>query len=229
MSGILVVVRHGQSRFNKLNIFTGWLDAPLSEQGIKEAHSVARHCEKFDYDVAFTSSLKRAHETLSVILSKQNKIGVFVHEAGGHYNIPDDLDPKLAKKILRVYASEALNERAYGALQGMDKQKAIKTYGEPQVQKWRRGFSDRPSGGESLKDVYERIVPYFEKMIMPGLSRGKTILTVSHGNTLRALVKYLENIDDDKISFVELPLGYPLVYEFSGGQAKRTEGEYMVI
>ncbi len=227
MKGKLVIVRHGQSRFNQLNIFTGWLDVPLSEQGIKEAHTVAAHCEHFDYDAVFTSSLKRAHETLSVILSKQNKIGVFLHEGSSQYNIPDNLDPELSNKILEVYSDEALNERDYGVLQGMNKKRAAQIYGELQVFKWRRGFSDKPPRGESLKDVYERVVPYIEKKVMPRLERGETILMVSHGNTLRAVVKYLENIEDDKVPYVNLPLGYPLAYEYDGGEVKRIEGDYI--
>lgn len=220
-------MRHGQSRFNKLNIFTGWLDVPLSEQGIKEAHSVAAHCEHFDYDAVFTSRLKRAHETLSVILSKQNKIGVFLHEESDRYNIPDSLDAKLSDEILRVYSAEDLNERAYGTLQGMNRKTAIQVYGRPQVFKWRRGFLDKPPQGESLKDVYERVVPYFKRAIMPRIRRGETILIVGHGNTLRVVVKYLENIEDDKIPFVNLPLGYPLVYEYKGGKIERIEGKYV--
>lgn len=226
MNGKLIIVRHGQSRFNQLNIFTGWLDVPLSEEGIKEAHNVAAHCEHFDYDAVFTSRLKRAHETLSVILSKQDKIGIFLHEGNDQYNIPDNLEPELSKKILRVYSDEALNERAYGALQGINKEKATQTYGASQVFKWRRGFSERPPQGESLKDVYGRVVPYIEKVVMPRLERGETILIVSHGNTLRAVVKYLENIEDDKIPFVNLPLGYPLVYEYRDQRVKRIEGDY---
>lgn len=224
--GTLVIVRHGQSRFNELNIFTGWLDVPLSEQGIKEAHNVANHCENFDYDAVFTSHLKRAHETLSVILSKQKKIGVFQHQSDKQYNISGDIDSKMNNKILSVYTNKALNERAYGTLQGKDKEKAAETYGESQVFKWRRGFSDRPPQGESLKDVYDRVVPYLNKTVIPRLESGETVLVVSHGNTLRALIKFLENIEDDKIPYVNLPLGHPLVYEYKDGNIKRTEGEY---
>ncbi len=225
--GTLVIVRHGQSRFNELNIFTGWLDVPLSEKGISEAHKVTEHCKNFDYDVIFTSKLKRAHETLSVILSKQNKIGLFLHGGDKNYSIPDNLDPELSEKILIVYSDEALNERAYGALQGMNKEKASQIYGELQVFKWRRGFTDKPPQGESLKDVYERAVPYIERVVIPRLKHGETILIVGHGNTLRAVIKYLENIEDNEISFIELPLGHPLVYEYKSGKIIRTEGEYV--
>lgn len=224
--GTLVIVRHGQSRFNELNIFTGWLDVPLSEKGMKQAHNVSNHCENFDYDVVFTSRLKRAHETLSVILSKQKRIGVFQHQSDKNYDVPDDIDTKLNNKILKVYMHEALNERSYGALQGMDKEKARKTYGEPQVFKWRRGYLDKPPQGENLKDVYKRTIPYFKSTIAPHLTKNETVLIVGHGNTLRALIKFLENIEDAKIPFVNLPLGRPLVYEFEDGKISRIEGEY---
>lgn len=226
--GTLVLVRHGQSRFNELNIFAGWLDVSLSEKGIRQAHRVAEHCKHFDYDAVFTSHLKRAHETLTVILSKQNKIGVFQHESDERYDIPNEIDPNLNKKILKVYSNRALNERAYGDLQGMNKGKALKTYGKGQMSKWRRGFSDRPPRGESLEDVYKRVILYIEREIMPHLKSGETILIVSHGNTLRAIVKYLEDIDDDKIPFISLPLGQPLVYEYDNGDMKRTDGEYIM-
>lgn len=226
--GKLVIVRHGQSRFNKMNLFTGWLDVPLSEKGIREAHKVAEHCKNFDYDTVFTSQLKRTHETLSVILSKQNKVGIFLHDGDKKYSIPDNLDSKLSEKILIVYTNEALNERAYGALQGMNKKKATEIYSESQVFKWRRGFTDKPPQGESLKDVYERAIPYIERMVIPRLKHGETILIVGHGNTLRAVIKYLENIEDNKISFIELSLGHPLVYEYKSGKIERVEGEYIV-
>ncbi|MBU0978550.1 MAG: 2,3-diphosphoglycerate-dependent phosphoglycerate mutase [Patescibacteria group bacterium] len=226
--GTLVIVRHGQSRFNELNIFTGWLDVPLSEQGIREAHKVADHCENFNYDAVFTSHLKRAHDTLMIILSKQKKIGVFQHQSDKRYDISNDMDPKLNNRIFRVYTVQDLNERAYGALQGIDKDMATKTYGKLQVFKWRRGFTDKPPQGESLKEVYERITPFFKRTITPLLKRGKTILIVGHGNTLRALVKYLENIEDNEIQFVNLPLGHPLVYEYKEGRVNRVEGEYIV-
>lgn len=226
--GTLVLVRHGQSRFNELNIFAGWLDVSLSEKGIRQAHIVAEHCKHFDYDVVFTSHLKRAHETLTVILSKQSKIGIFQHESDERYNVESDIDSDLSKKILKVFSDRALNERAYGVLQGMDKGKAVEIYGKEQISKWRRGFSDKPPQGESLKDVTKRIVTYIEKDVMSHLKQGETILVVSHGNTLRALVKYLENIDDDKIRFISLPLGRPLVYEYNNGEIKRVEGKYIV-
>lgn len=224
--GILVLVRHGESRFNELNLFTGWIDVSLTEGGIKEAHQVASHCEQFDYDAAFTSHLERAHETLLIILPYQKKIGVFQHQSDEKYNIIKKISAKFREKILPIFSSRALNERMYGTLQGMNKDAASKIYGHSQVYQWRRGFKMKPPKGESLEDVYKRVIPYFEKMIMPRLKRGETNLIVGHGNTLRAIIKFLENIEDDKISLVNLPLGRPLVYEYKNGDFKRTEGIY---
>lgn len=224
--GTLVIVRHGQSRFNELNIFTGWLDVPLSEKGIEEAHKVAEHCMRFDYDKVFTSELKRAHETLTIILSKQSKVGIFYHSDRRYLPAAENENPRI--KLLKIYTSEALNERSYGTLQGMDKDKVRKAYGEQQVSIWRRSFEARPPEGESLKDVYERVVPYYEKDVVPSLEKGETDLLVGHGNNLRALIKHLENIADDQIPFIDLPLGTPLVYQYKDGKIVRTEGSYQL-
>lgn len=223
--GYLVLVRHGESRLNKLNRFTGWIDIPLSEAGIKEASQCAEHCRRFDYHAAFTSHLERAHETLLIILSHQRRIGVFQHE-DKRYNGLTYAPPEFIKKTFPIFADIQLNERAYGELQGLNKNTAARTYGKSQVLQWRRGFKDRPPKGESLKDVYERVIPYFEKEIHPRVNRGETILIAAHGNTLRAVIKFLEHIDDDQIPFVDLPTAHPLVYSCIKDQFTRIEGEY---
>lgn len=225
-NGILVLVRHGETLFNKLNLFTGWIDVPLTEEGIKEGHRVASHCQQFNYDAAFTSHLERARETLLIILSRQQKMGMFQHNNKRWYDMIKVIPTILNKQILPIYSSEALNERAYGALQGMNKDKATKIYGASQIFKWRRGFSSKPPQGESLKDVYRRSVRYFNKMIIPRLKRGETNLIVSHGNTLRAIIKYMEDIEDVKISLIDLPFASPLVYEYKNNRFSRIEGTY---
>ncbi len=226
-NGILVLIRHGESLFNKLNLFTGWIDVPLTKNGIKEAQQVASHCQSFNYDAAFSSDLERAHETLLIILSCQKKIGIFQHQSNKWYTFPKNTLSQFNKKILPIYPSKAFNERAYGILQGMNKKEAAKKYSKPQIFKWRRGYNNRPPQGESLEDVYKRAVPHFEKMIMPRLKCGEANLIVSHGNTLRAIIKYIENIDDNKIPFVNLPFASPLVYEYNKiAGFKRIEGTY---
>lgn len=224
--GTLVLVRHGESRFNTLNLFTGWIDVPLSVVGIAEATRAAKHCQQFDYDAAFTSHLERAHETLLVILSKQKKVGLFQHESDVRYTISSGASTELAKKTLPIFTSRKLNERAYGVLQGVNKQSAIRTYGKKKVLAWRRGFGERPPNGESLKDVFRRVVGYFKKNIHPRIVKGETVLVVGHGNTLRAIIKYLEKIDDKNISFVDLPFAHPLVYTCVDDRFSRVGGSY---
>lgn len=224
--GTLVLIRHGESRLNKLNVFTGWIDVALSELGIKEAQDVATHCQHYNYDAAFTSHLERAHETLLIILSKQEKIGVFQHESHPKYDVGDHAPQSFHKKVLPIYSSRALNERYYGDLQGLNKNMAAKKYGKEKVFEWRRGFKARPPKGESLKDVYQRVIPYFEERILPYLKDGKSILVAGHGNTLRAVIKFIEEIDDKKIALVDLPFGHPIVYEFSKSKFVRTGGQF---
>jgi len=223
---MLILVRHGESRLNESNRFTGWLDIPLNKKGFDEAHQVADHCKQFDYDVAFTSHLERAHATLLVILSHQKKIGIFQHEADSRYNQYSEAPADFIQETFPVFMSENLNERSYGNLQGMNKEIASTQLGAEKVFEWRRGFKSKPPGGESLEDVYNRVVPYFEEYIQPRIKRGEKVLIVAHGNTLRAMIKFLEHIDDEKIPFVDLPTGNPLVYSYIGDHFTRVEGEY---
>lgn len=225
-NGRLVLVRHGESSFNKLNLFTGWVDVPLTEEGIKEAQAVAEHCGQFTYDVAFTSHLERAHETLLIILAQQKKMGVFFHDSDHRYNIQQAVLEECNQEILPIYSSRALNERAYGVLQGMNKTKAIEIYGANQIMEWRRGFNVRPPEGESLAEVFTRAVHYFDIMILPRIARGESCLLVGHGNTLRAIIKHVEQITDDHIPLINLPFATPLVYSYHAPDFKRISGEY---
>ncbi len=224
--GKLVLVRHGESRLNKHDVFTGWLDPSLSELGIKEAENVAEHCLDFDYEVAFTSNLERAHETLSIILSKQSKIGLFQHDKNSQYEVSSLIMEKMKNEILPIYPVEELNERYYGQLQGLNKTEVVAEYGDEIVLQWRRSYAERPPGGESLEDVYLRVVPFFNVTIFPLLIEGMQVLVVGHGNTLRALMKHIENITDDDIAFVDLPFAHPLVYDYKHSGLVRIEGEY---
>ncbi|MDP2630196.1 MAG: histidine phosphatase family protein [Candidatus Uhrbacteria bacterium] len=226
--GTLVLVRHGESRFNMLNLFTGWIDVPLSVAGIQEAQAAARHCRQFNYDVSFTSYLERAHETLLVILSQQKKIGVFQHERGSRYAMIYNTSSEPRKDILPIITVKDLNERAYGALQGMNKNTAQRLYGKENVYAWRRGYRERPPQGESLRDVFERVITYFVINIHPRILQGETVLIVGHGNTLRAIVKFLEKIDDEKIASIDLPFAHPLIYTCAHNKFARIEGAYTV-
>ena len=213
----LILVRHGQSRWNLENRFAGWVDVPLSEKGILEAMDCAEELADVQLDVAFTSKLSRAQETLFLILAKQKKTGIFLHESkkrdewSYHPERFDDSE-------IPIYSSEHLNERYYGKLQGQNKQEAKQFYGEEQVFIWRRSYDVQPPGGESLKDTYERTIPYFKENIIPQLDDGKNVIITAHGNSLRSVVKYIENISDEDIPKLELATGKPLYYQFEKGE-----------
>lgn len=213
----LVLIRHGESEWNLENRFTGWTDVELSETGKKEAAEAGKTlvAEGYDFDVCYTSYLKRAIHTLNGVLLEMDR------------------------EWLPVYKSWKLNERHYGALQGLNKSETAKQYGEEQVKIWRRSFDITPPPlaeddernpkfatayrnedpalmplTESLATTIERVVPYFESEIKPQMAVGKRVLIAAHGNSLRALVKYFENMTADEILGVNIPTAIPLVYEF---------------
>jgi len=188
---VLVLVRHGQSLWNLENRFTGWKDVDITEKGEREAHLAGTLLKDIHFDKAFTSTLKRAQRTLSIILKESGK-----------ENLP-------------VIISTALNERSYGQLEGLNKAETALKYGEEQVHLWRRSYDIRPPGGESLKDTAERVIAYFEDQIVPLLKDEKNILIVAHGNSLRALIMHLQGYDPVKITTVEIPTGVPLKYQLN--------------
>ena len=187
--GRLVLLRHGESQWNLENRFTGWVDVPLSSRGIQEAKNAGEKLRPYRFDRAFTSVLQRANETLRLAL-----------EVIGQTTIPTERD-------------QALNERMYGDLQGLDKAETAKKYGEDQVKIWRRSYDVRPPGGESLKDTAERVLPYYDEAIKPHLLAGDTILIAAHGNSLRALVMELEQLTKEQVLELNIPTGAPLLYE----------------
>ncbi len=213
----LVLVRHGESEWNKLNLFTGWTDVDLSEKGHEEAKAAGKllKAEGYDFDVCYTSYLKRAIHTLNHILDEMDRVW------------------------LPVNKTWKLNERHYGALQGLNKSETAEKYGEDQVKIWRRSFDVKPPvleendernpanqaiyAGvdkkelpltESLETTIERVVPYFENVIKKDMEAGKKVIIAAHGNSLRALVKYFDNMSKEEILGVNIPTGVPLVYEF---------------
>ncbi len=223
---LLVLVRHGESRWNVDNKFTGWVDVPLSQRGISEASACAKHCRAYEFDCAFTSRLERAHETLQIILGDQDRTGIVQH-TGVHSKYREWV--KYSNRMngdLPVYTSEHLNERYYGDLQGMKKQEADAKYGHDQVFRWRRGYADRPPQGESLKDTFRRVMPFVKKKILMKAEAGASVLLVAHGNTLRAIIKSLEGISDANIADVDLPEALPLVYRYERKKWKHVSGEY---
>lgn len=192
MQNALVLVRHGESQWNRLNMFTGWQDVDLSEEGVAEAHR-AGEMLKADgrrLDIAFTSTLKRAKNTLKIILSELDQ---------------DDLP---------IVQDAALNERDYGALMGLNKDEARKRWGEEQVHLWQRSYDAAPPGGESLKDTAARVLPFFDRRIVPELQAGKNVLIAAHGNSLRALVMQLDRLSPEQVIELNIGTGVPLIYRF---------------
>ena len=198
----LVIVRHGQSEWNALNKFTGWVNVDLAPKGIEEAKQAGETLKDLKFDAAFTSNLKRAQRTLDLIL-----------EGTDQTNIP-------------LTRNEALNERMYGDLQGMNKDEARERFGEEQIHIWRRSFDIPPPGGESLKGTADRVLPYYKAEIEPLLRSGKNLIIAAHGNSLRALIMHLENLSPEEILKTEVPTGKPRIYEFDG-DLNVTRAEYL--
>lgn len=187
----LVLVRHGQSEWNRLNLFTGWRDPDLTEKGVIEARWAGRvlRQEGLVFDLAFTSRLRRAQHTLDIILDEMGLEGV------------------------PVECDEALNERDYGQLSGLNKDEARTRFGEDRVKLWRRSYDVPPPGGESLKDTAARVLPYYERQIWPAVAHGKRVIVAAHGNSLRALIMRLEGLTGEEIIKRELATAAPLVYD----------------
>ena len=210
----MVLVRHGQSQWNLENRFTGWMDIPLSTKGSQEATSAGKKLRNMHFDTIYISHLLRAIQTLHYILLElqDKRIPIIYHEEQRihkweHYN--GDRNNEIP-----IYQSVDLAERYYGDLQGLNKAETMKKYGENQVHLWRRSYDVNPPNGESLKDTCERTLPYYKNHILPELQAGKTILIVAHGNSLRSITKYVENISDKDIPNVEIPTGVPIIYTF---------------
>ena len=187
--GKLVLVRHGQSQWNLENRFTGWVDVPITPLGESEARRAGRQLKGTRFDAAFTSELKRAQQTLALMVEE------------------------LGQPDLPVKRAQALNERHYGDLQGLDKGETAKRYGAEQVHVWRRSYDVRPPGGESLKDTAERTLPYFKAEILPLARAGKSVLVSAHGNSLRAIVMDLDGLTPEQIMALNIDTCRPIVYE----------------
>jgi len=209
----LVLVRHGQSVWNLQNRFTGWIDVPLSKKGIKEAQNAGKLLKDFKFDVAFTSTLIRAQDTLYEILNVNNnsKYFLWIHEDKSDW-YKKFKETKDDKDILKVYTSEKLNERYYGDLQGLNKEETIKKFGQIKVQLWRRSFDVPPPNGESLEMTAKRTIPYFKTNILKQLNAGKDVLVVAHGNSLRSIVMFIEDMSSEDIIEFEMTTGKPHIY-----------------
>ncbi len=222
----LVLVRHGQSRWNLSNRFTGWVDVPLSRDGIIEAEHCALHCARFDFNAAFASDLERAHETLLIVLSHQERTGIVQHDEDHQYLSWVRRSNICADDDVPIFTTKLLNERYYGSLQGLVKAQAEAKFGKDKVLAWRRGYTAKPPRGESLKDAHDRMRPYLVRNILPRVRRGETVIVTAHGNTLRAVIKHLEGISDERISSLDLPQAEPIVYEHRHGRFEHVAGDY---
>ncbi|MFA4930313.1 MAG: histidine phosphatase family protein [Patescibacteria group bacterium] len=214
----LVLVRHGESKWNLGNKFTGQIDVSISSRGVQQCFDLGDKIKDIKFDYGFASCLSRSKETMSLILSKMKVSGVFIDEHFSLYSWPDIEKYPSALRDIPIFTNCLLNERHYGDLQGMDKNEARQKYGEEIVYSWRRGFDQRPPGGESLLDVYNRTIPYFEKRVVPLLVEGNNVMISAHGNSLRSIIKYIENIADDKIPLLEIYTGQMISYELVNGR-----------
>ncbi len=184
----LIFVRHGQSTYNLENLFTGSIDAPLTHLGEEEAKLAGKKLLGFKFSRAYTSMLKRAQDSLRLILEE------------------------IQQAYIPIVCNAALNERMYGSLQGLNKAETAEKYGALQVEIWRRSYESRPPNGESLEDTFNRTVPFYKSEIEPRLKTDENILIVAHGNSLRALLMYLENISPKEIEKINIPTGIPRLY-----------------
>ena len=196
----LVLVRHGQSQLNMENRFSGWIDTPLSKTGKQEAHECAKRVSGFEFDAAYTSDMVRSKETLDIILKDIDQC-----------NVP-------------ITVSRTINERMYGNLQGKNKDEVRRIYGKEQVRIWRRSYDARPPGGESLADTAARALPFFKKRILADVKKGKNILVVAHGNSLRSIIMCLDKLTKKDVMELNISTGVPYVYEIDGrGHVKGKE------
>jgi len=198
---LLVLVRHGQSDWNLKNLFTGWRDVGLTEKGVAEARAAGKRlkAQGLHFDIALTSVLSRAQRTLDLVLEEM-----------GETNIT-------------VFKDQALNERDYGDLSGLNKDDARKKWGEEQVHIWRRSYDVAPPGGESLKDTAARVLPYYIQEILPRVLRGDNVIVVAHGNSLRALVMVLEKLDKTSILKREIATGVPIIYRLDADSTVKSK------
>jgi 2,3-bisphosphoglycerate-dependent phosphoglycerate mutase len=201
MAGTLVLVRHGQSEWNLKNLFTGWRDPDLTELGVEEATRAGKalKAKKIRFDLAFTSVLQRAQKTNALILGE------------------------LGQPRLKTIRDQALNERDYGDLSGLNKDDARKKWGEEQVHVWRRSYDVPPPGGESLKDTGARVWPYYIHTIQPQVLKGRTVLVTAHGNSLRALIMALDGLTPDEVVAMELATGVPVVYRLKDDSSVKSK------
>lgn len=220
----LVMLRHGQSEWNKRNIFTGWVDIPLTAEGIAESLEAGKKIEHIPFDVIFVSSLVRAQMTafLAMSVRKGHKVPRVLHPKNSKLEEwAQVFSEKTEQDCIPVIVAWELNERMYGRLQGMNKQEMKDKYGEEQVHIWRRSYDVAPPEGESLKMTAARSIPYFKKQIVPYLEEGKNVFISAHGNSLRSIMMHLDELTPEEVVKLELPTGLPVIYDYKNGKWKK--------
>lgn len=221
----LILMRHGQSEWNRLNLFTGWVDIPLCAAGIEEALEGGRKIQNEPIDIIFTSTLIRAQMTalLAMTLHYSGKTPLIIHKEPEFLHEWSAIhSPSTQNNTIPVIAAWELNERMYGELQGSNKKELAELYGAEQVKIWRRSFDIPPPGGESLKMTAERTLPYFEQHIVPCLKKGQNVFVSAHGNSLRSIVMQLDQLGEEEVVQLEIPTGIPIIYSYKNGIMKRS-------
>ncbi len=222
--GRLILLRHGQSVWNERNLFTGWVDIPLSRKGIQESLEAGRLMAKEKIDIIFVSSLERAITTATLAMSENQtgRVPCIQHPHEGKLEAWAKIySEEAAKGCIPTIVAWQLNERMYGKLQGMNKKEMMQQFGEEQVKLWRRSFDVAPPEGESLAMTAERTLPYFKETIIPHLKQGKTVLISAHGNSLRAILMHIDKLSKEEVVGLEVPTGVPIYYAYAEGTWKK--------
>jgi 2,3-bisphosphoglycerate-dependent phosphoglycerate mutase len=223
----LILMRHGESEWNHKNLFTGWVDIPLSKRGIEESLAGGAKIASIPIDVIFVSSLMRAQETAMLAMAghKSGRVPYILHPNEGRLEAWGRIySPEVEQGCIPVIVAWELNERMYGQLQGMNKQEMREQFGAEQVQRWRRSYDETPPEGESLAQTAERALPYFKEKVLTFLHGGKNVFISAHGNSLRAIVMYLDGLTKDEVVHLEIPTGEPILYTFTGDSWKKNHG-----
>ena len=221
----LILIRHGQSVWNKKNVFTGWVDVPLSREGVDEALKAGGQISGIEFDVIFTSVQIRAIETAMIAMAANQsaKTPVVIHTEGKMAGWTTIYNDAMSQNVIPVYRDWHLNERYYGELQGKNKAETAAVYGEEQVHIWRRSYDVAPPNGECLKDTAERTIPFFMENIVPQLAAGKNVLVSAHGNSLRSIVMHIDGLSEEEVLKLEIPTGVPLYFEYYEGKVSRAK------
>lgn len=219
--GQLILMRHGESQWNKMDLFTGWVDIPLSERGIEEAFKGGDQIKNIPIDIIFTSTLVRAQMTAFLAMSRHSsgKVPILLHSGEGKLEEWAQIyNEKTQENTIPVIAAWELNERMYGELQGLNKTETRAKFGNEQVKLWRRSYDTRPPNGESLAMTVDRALPYFNENVVPYLQEGKNVFISAHGNSLRAIIMTLDQLTHEEVVGLEIPTGVPIFYDYQDGK-----------